>query len=117
MPVISKKKNGIPVVLTEMGRIELLKQVDHIRKVQLPALAPLITAIDRDERDVAEFTRLTEEANELESFVSEAGKPDLLLDDKSVRLGSVVKVQTEKEKFKVRVVHPIEAHLDDERIV
>ncbi len=116
MPVVSKKKNGIPVVLTEIGRVELLKQVDHIRKVQLPALAPLITAVDRDERDVAEFTRLTEEANELESFVSEAGKPDLLLDDKSVRLGSVVKVQTEKEKFKVRVVHPIEAHLDDERI-
>jgi transcription elongation factor GreA len=33
-----------------------------------------------------------------------------------VRLGCVVKVQTKKETFKVRVVHPVEAHLDDERI-
>ena len=116
MKSISKKKETAPIVITELGRIELLKQVDEIRNVTLPALAPLIASPDRDERDVAEFTRLTEEANSLEALVSEAGKPDLLLDNKTVRLGSVVKIQTPKETFKVRIVHPIEAHLDDERI-
>jgi hypothetical protein len=59
----SKKKESAPVIITELGRIELLKQVDEIRNVQLPQLASLISATDRDERDVAEFTRLTEEAN------------------------------------------------------
>lgn len=116
MKTVSKKKVTAPVVITELGRIELLKQVDEIRSIKLPALAPLISASDRDERDVAEFTRLTEEANSLEALVSESGKPDLLVDDKTVRLGSVVKIQTAKETFKVRVVHPVEAHLDDERI-
>ena len=79
-------------------------------------MPPLIAAADRDERDVAEFTRLTEEANSLEAIVSESGRPDLLVDDKTIRLGSVVKIQTNKETFKVRLVHPVEAHLDDERI-
>lgn len=116
MKTVSKKKVTAPVVITELGRIELLKQVDEIRSIKLPALAPLISASDRDERDVAEFTRLTEEANSLEALVSESGKPDLLVDDKTVRLGSVVKIQTANETFKVRVVHPVEAHLDDERI-
>ena len=116
MKTVSKKKESAPVIITELGRTELLKQVEQIRNVQLTALAPLIAAADRDERDVAEFTRLTEEANSLEAIVSESGKPDLLVDDKTVRLGSVVKIQTPKETFKVRLVHPVEAHLDDERI-
>jgi hypothetical protein len=113
MKTVSKKKESAPVIITELGRTELLKQVEQIRSVQLTALAPLIAAADRDERDVAEFTRLTEEANSLEAIVSESGKPDLLVDDKTVRLGSVVKIQTPKETFKVRLVHPVEAHLDD----
>ena len=116
MKTVSKKKESAPVIITELGRTELLKQVEQIRNVQLTALAPLIAAADRDERDVAEFTRLTEEANSLEAIVSESGKPDLLVDDKTVRLGSVVKIQTPKQTFKVRLVHPVEAHLDDERI-
>lgn len=116
MKIASGKKQSAPVVITELGRIELLKQVDEIRNTKLPALTPLMAAADRDERDVAEFTRLTEEANALEALVSEAVKPDLLIDDKTVRLGSVVKIQSSKETFKVRIVHPVEAHLDDERI-
>jgi len=116
MKTVSKKKESAPVIITELGRIELNKQIENIRNVQLPALAPFISATDRDERDVAEFTRLTEEANTLEALVSESGKPDLLIDDKTIRLGSVVKIQTAKETFKVRIVHPVEAHLDDERI-
>ena len=116
MKTASKKKESVPVIITELGRIELLKQVDEIRNVQLPILAPFISATDRDERDVAEFTRLTEEANSIEALVSESARPDLLVDDKTVRLGCVVKIQTKKETFKVRVVHPVEAHLDDERI-
>ena len=116
MKTASKKKESAPVIITELGRIELLKQIDLIRNERLTALAPLIAAADRDERDVAEFTRLTEEANSLEAIVSESGKPDLLVDDKTIRLGSVIKIQTPKETFKVRLVHPVEAHLDDERI-
>ena len=110
MKTVSKKKESAPVIITELGRTELLKQVEQIRNVQLTALAPLIAAADRDERDVAEFTRLTEEANSLEAIVSESGKPDLLVDDKTVRLGSVVKIQTPKETFKVRLVHPVVPH-------
>lgn len=116
MKTTSKKKVIAPIIITELGRVELLKQIDQIRNEHLTTLAPLIAAADRDERDVAEFTRLTEEANALEAIVSESGKPDLLVDDKTIRLGSVVKIQSSKETFKVRLVHAVEAHLDDERI-
>jgi len=53
MKTVSKKKESAPVIITELGRTELLKQVEQIRNVQLTSLAPLIAAADRDERDVA----------------------------------------------------------------
>jgi len=111
-----KKNNSLPLILTEFGRSELQKQINEIREVKLPALAVILNSPDRDERDSAEFIRLTDEASSLESLISEAGKPDVLLKNDKVVLGASVKIQTKKETFVVRVVHPSEAHIDDERI-
>ena len=47
MKTVSKKKESAPVIITELGRIELVKQIAQIRNVQLTALAPLIAAADQ----------------------------------------------------------------------
>jgi transcription elongation factor GreA len=45
-----------------------------------------------------------------------AGEIDVEAFDGTVSLGCTVSVHTESDKFKVKIVHPVEAHLDDERI-
>lgn len=104
------------LVLTKAGKAELQSRVDHLRNEVLPSFKPLIGATDRDENVVQEFTRLTEEANEIDSLIAMAGSIDVEKFDGTVTLGAIVSVHTDTDKFKVRVVHPKEAHLDDERI-
>jgi transcription elongation factor GreA len=104
------------LVLTKAGKAELQVRIDHLRNEVLPSFKPLIGATDRDEGIVQEFTRLTEEADELDSLIAMAGDIDVEAFDGSVSLGCTVSVHTETDKFKVKIVHPVEAHLDDERI-
>lgn len=104
------------LVLTKAGKAELQARVDHLRNEVLPGFKPLIGATDRDENVVQEFTRLTEEADEIDSLIAMASKVDVENFDGTVTLGALVSVHTDTDKFKVRVVHPKEAHLDDERI-
>lgn len=103
-------------VLTKAGKAELQARVDHLRNEVLPGFKPLIGATDRDESVVQEFTRLTEEADELDSLIAMAGAINVEAFDGTVTLGCTVSVHTASDKFKVKVVHPAEAHLDDERI-
>lgn len=104
------------LVLTQAGKAELQVRIDHLRDEVLPSFKPLIGATDRDEGIVQEFTRLTEEADELDSLIAMAGDIDVEAFDGSVSLGCTVSVHSETDKFKVKIVHPVEAHLDDERI-
>ncbi|MFY9325449.1 MAG: GreA/GreB family elongation factor [Candidatus Nanopelagicales bacterium] len=104
------------LVLTKDGKAELQVRIDHLRNEVLPGFKPLIGETDRDEGIVQEFTRLTEEADELDSLIAMAGEIDVEAFDGTVSLGCTVSVHTESDKFKVKIVHPVEAHLDDERI-
>ena len=109
-------ENAKELLLTKAGKAELQARVDHLRKEVLPSFKPLIGATDRDENVVQEFTRLTEEADELDSLIAMSGSINVENFDGTVSLGSIVSVHTDTDKFKVRVVHSAEAHLDDERI-
>lgn len=102
--------------LTKAGKAELQVRIDHLRNEVLPGFKPLIGETDRDEGIIQEFTRLTEEADALDSLIAMAGVIDVAAFDGTVSLGCSVSVHTDTDKFKVKVVHAVEAHLDDERI-
>lgn len=87
---------------------------DHAENV----LRPMLADPGRDERDVAEFGRELEEITALEAIL----ETSRLIDPKSysdgVVLGCQVTIQevSGRRKDTVRVVDPIEAALDDERV-
>jgi transcription elongation factor GreA len=118
----SERRPAGPAALTREGRRQLAEQAHHLRYVQLPALRPLLVAWERDERDVEEFARAEAELARLEGLLAEADdiapvrrKPRR--DRATVRLGSRVVVETpDLARETVRIVHPDEAALDDERI-
>lgn len=87
---------------------------DHAENV----LRPMLAEPGRDERDVAEFGRELEEIAALEAVL----ETSRLIDPKSFKdevvLGCQVTIQEVggRRKDVVRVVDPIEAVLDDERV-
>ena len=105
--------------LTPRGYALISDRVAQIHDRRLPELRPLLTEKERDERDVAEFERLLEEAIGLEALLAET---DVIIDDPSafegrVGLGMRVRVTlADGSETWVRPVHPAEAFLDDERI-
>jgi transcription elongation factor GreA len=109
-------ENQSRLILTKAGKAELQVRVEHLRNEVLPGFKPMIGATDRDEGILQEFTRLTEEADMIDSLIAMAEPIDVDAFDGTVILGSIVSVHTETDKFKVRIVHSAEAHLDDERI-
>lgn len=105
--------------LTQEGVERLQERVADIRERRLPDMRPLLIESERDERIVAEFERLTEEADAIEVLVgqAEAITIDPATVDGHVRLGMRVEVVLEDgSRAWVRPVHPDEAFLDDERI-
>ena len=106
-------------MLTQQGFDELADRVRRIREDQLPALRPSLIERERDERDVAEFERLTLEADELEAFLAESTiiVPKGEGFDGRVEAGVRVRIRLDDGSVAwVRPVHPREAFLDDERI-
>ncbi len=104
------------VVLTSGGRDLLAERLRMLRDVALPERRPMLVDRERDERDVADFERLLAEAETLEHLLATArvlepsGGP-------VIALGSRVLLQlARRERLTVRVVHPVEASLDDERV-
>jgi transcription elongation GreA/GreB family factor len=82
-------------------------------------MRPLLVESERDERVVAEFERLMEEADAMEALVarSEVIAIDPVDVDGRVELGMRVQVVLQDEATVwVRPVHPDEAFLDDERV-
>ena len=104
------------VAPTSAGRLLMAERLHHLRDVSIPALVPLLADRERDERDTAEFERLTSEADRLEHLLATAGtvvpsRPG------TVELGSRVLLRLARGVQEwVRPVHPVEATLDDERI-
>jgi transcription elongation GreA/GreB family factor len=90
-----------------------------IRERRLPEMRPLLVETERDERVVAEFERLIEEAGEIDLLLAQAEviAIDPVAVDGRVTLGMRVQVVLEDATSEwVRPVHPDEAFLDDERI-
>ena len=105
--------------LTPRGHALISERITQIHEQRLPELRPLLTERERDERDVAEFERLLEEAIALEALLAET---DVITDDPEgfegrVGLGMRVRITlADGSETWVRPVHPAEAFLDDERI-
>ena len=111
-------RRGRPLI-TPLGREQLEARINDIRERRLVELRPLLVEHERDERHVAEFEKLLEEAATIERFLAEAA--DIAIDarkhDGTVVLGSRVLVELpDGGRAWVVPVHPREAVLDDERI-
>ena len=105
--------------LTPGGYSGISERIAAIREQRLPEMRPLLVDKERDERDVAEFERLLVEAGELEALLAEAEvmSDDELAFDGRIELGMRVRVSMVDGSHEwVRIVHPVEAFLDDERI-
>jgi len=105
--------------LTREGYAQLEQRAVDIRERRLPEIRPLLVETERDERVVAEFERLTEEAVEIDILLAQADviAIDPAATDGRAELGMRIKVILEDgaEQW-VRPVHPDEAFLDEERI-
>ena len=106
-------------MLTEEGRARLAERARLLRERTLPELRPLLVEWDRDERHVAEFERVQAELDRLERLLAEADTVhvDVATAPAAVPLGARVLIEMpDGGRETVRVVHPDEAWLDDERI-
>ena len=104
------------VALTVEGRELMAERLRHLRENVIPARIPLLVDRERDERDTAEFERLTAEADRLEHLLATAGT---LVPSGSDRVGPGSRVLLRLARGVqewVRPVHPVEAVLDEERI-
>jgi transcription elongation GreA/GreB family factor len=105
--------------LTPGGYAAITERIAAIKEQRLPTMRPLLIDKERDERDVAEFERLLVEAVELEALLAEAEvmTDDDVAFDGRIELGMRVRVSmVDGSQEWVRIVHPAEAFLDDERI-
>jgi transcription elongation GreA/GreB family factor len=105
--------------LTREGADLLAAHATDIRERRLAELRPLLVEHERDERHVAEFEQLLAQADEWDRFLASA--QIIAIDpadfDGHVALGVRVKIRlVDKSAAWVRLVHPREAVLDEERI-
>jgi len=112
------ERDGRPQ-LTREGFERLQERVVDIRERRLPQMRPLLVETERDERVVAEFERLLEEAAATETLLG--GADVIAIDpasvDGRVELGMRVQVVlSDGTTTWVRPVHPEEAFLDEERV-
>jgi transcription elongation GreA/GreB family factor len=105
--------------LTREGFARLQQRVIDIRDRRLPEMRPLLIESERDERVVAEFQRLTEEADATDALLGRAGviAIDPISVDGRIELGMRVEVALPDGSHTwVRPVHPDEAAVDEERV-
>lgn len=105
------------VMLTPQGRESLQARVDEIAHEELPAMRPLLVEDERDERVVADFERLQAEHDRLMVLLGTSGTLDLASLGDVITLGSRVAIaDADGQRRIVRIVDPVEAYLDEERI-
>ena len=105
------------VRLTPQGRASLQARVDEIAGEELPAMRPLLVEDERDERVVADFERLQAEHDRLQVLLGTSGTLDLSSLGETITLGSRVAIaDADGQRRIVRIVDPVEAYLDEERI-
>jgi hypothetical protein len=105
------------VMLTPHGRAGLQARVDEIANEELPGMRPMLVEDERDERVVADFERLQAEHDRLVVLLGTSGTLDLANLGPVITLGSRVAItDADGQRRVVRIVDPVEAYLDDERI-
>ncbi len=105
------------VLLTSEGRTMLRQRMAELADEILPGMRPLLVEDERDERVVADFERLQAEHDRLGVLLGTAGEIDPAGLGDEVTLGSRVAFSdADGNRRVVRVVDPVEAFLDDERI-
>lgn len=119
----SDRSSSVPsgLALTSTGRDMLKERVERLHVDVLDRLRPHLMGPERDERDVAQFERTLAEVARLEGIIAAAADLPTPATGKRARVapGALVEVETDAppaEKMRVRIVHPEEAVLDDERI-
>lgn len=104
-------------MLTPEGRASLQARVDEMAHEELPAMRPLLVEDERDERVVADFERLQAEHDRLVVLLGTSGTLDMDALGPVITLGSRVAItDADGERRVVRIVDPVEAFLDEERI-
>ena len=105
------------VRLTADGRARLNERMVELADEVLPAMRPLLVEDERDERVVADFERLQAEHDRLAVLLGTAGDIDPAALGEQIGLGSRVTIADAGALPRVvRIVDPVEAFLDDERI-
>lgn len=105
------------VLLTADGRRMLQERLRELAEDVLPGMRPLLVEEERDERVVADFERLQAEHDRLAITLGTSGNLVPPLPDEPIGLGSRVAVSdAEGNRRVVRIVDPVEAFLDEERI-
>ena len=107
---------SLGAVLTQDGRLRLEERVARLRDEVMPQLRELLAEPGRDERVVADYERALGELVDLEGLLAEAESLPPAAPGE-VALGSRVLVRLgHGGEEVVRIVHPAEAFLDEERI-
>lgn len=105
------------VMLTSEGRALLAARMAELADEVLPAMRPLLVEDERDERVVADFERLQAEHDRLSVLLGTSGTLDPGSLGASITLGSRVAItDADGQRRVVRIVDPVEAFLDEERI-
>lgn len=105
------------LMLTPQGRASLEARVDEMANEELPAMRPLLVEDERDERVVAEFERLQAEHDRLVVLLGTSGTLNMEELGSTITLGSRVAIRdADGQPLVVRIVDPLEAALDEERI-
>ncbi len=105
------------VLLTAQGRRLLQARLRELAEDVLPGMRPLLVEEERDERVVADFERLQAEHDRLAITLGTSGELTPPPADQPIGLGSRVAVSdADGNRRIVRIVDPVEAFLDEERI-
>jgi transcription elongation GreA/GreB family factor len=105
------------VRLTPQGRAMLQARMAELAHDILPAMRPLLVEDERDERVVADFERAQAEHDRLAVLLGTAATIDTDSLGEDIVLGSRIAISdADGGRRVVRIVDPVEAFLDDERI-
>jgi transcription elongation factor GreA len=105
------------VSLTQDGREALHRRLDRLRAEVLAPLGAMLGDPEHDRRIDDDYDRAFAEAAQLEQLLAEATSVEPPAETDVVALGSLVEVRfADGSVERMRLVHPAEAFLDDERV-
>jgi transcription elongation factor GreA len=114
---LSPEHMSATVTMTLQGREWLLRRLEELRDVELPRLRWYIETQDHDDLLQQEYERARDEMVRLESVLLHAVVLSEPTTAENVQLGDELELRTDGGTVdRFRIVHPIEAPMDDERI-